>query len=289
MTQDIATVSPTKVVERYRDDFAVALPSHIAGDGWLRGAMAAIRRDPKLSQAVVEDAPVMLGALLQAARLGLNPGTDEYWLIPQTRKLPNGRRVQSVSGQAGYQGLIELIYRAGAAESVICEVVREHDTFRYRPGQGIPDHDIDWMSPDRGELRLVYAYARMRGGAISKVIVLNQVDIDRAKQSAQGADRSDSPWKQHEEAMWLKTAIRRLSKWVPTSPEYLTLPRGGYTAALPPATAVDAPPSITGGPAPIDVTALEEDADTTGAEPDDVPEPDGQWATVIDDTPEEPW
>ncbi len=107
--------------------------------------------------------------------------------------------------------------------SVIVEVVRERDHFNYRPGRDErPDHQIDWDAEDRGPLRLVYAYAVMKDGATSKVVVLNRAHIRDARAKSDSADKSWSPWQTNEEAMWLKTAAHRLSKWVPTSAEYVT-------------------------------------------------------------------
>jgi recombination protein RecT len=122
----------------------------------------------------------------------------------------------------GYQGEIELMYRAGAVSSVIAEVVREKDHFAYRPGHDDrPRHDIDWDLDDRGDLRLVYAYALMKDGAVSKVVVLNRGHIAKARAKSDSASESWSPWNTDEESMWLKTASHRLTKWVPTSAEYL--------------------------------------------------------------------
>ncbi len=110
----------------------------------------------------------------------------------------------------------------GAISSVVAECVYEHDTFRFRPGQDeIPTHEIDWDADDRGKLRLVYAFARMKDGATSKVIVLNRAAIQRIKATSQGADSQYSPWTTNEPAMWLKSAVRQLAKWVPTSAEYM--------------------------------------------------------------------
>lgn len=208
---------PAELVTQYQRDFAVVLPSHIKPETWCRVAIGALRQNPQLEQAAMNNPRAFLGALLDAARRGLEPGTEQYYLVPQKNK---GRL--EVRGQMGYQGVIELIYRAGAVSSVIVEAVREGDKFAYRPGRDeIPDHQIDWDSEDRGALRLVYAYARMKDGAYSKVVVLNKGDIKRAKESSQGSNSAYSPWKNHEEAMWLKTAAHRLAKWVPTSAEYM--------------------------------------------------------------------
>ncbi|MCU1677686.1 MAG: RecT protein [Frankiales bacterium] len=207
---------PTAIVEQYRTDFAQLLPSHVKLDTWMRVATGALRRDADLAAAARNDPASMMVALLHAARLGLEPGTEEYYLTPRKEK---GQA--KVLGIVGYQGLVELMYRAGAVSSVVAEVVRTKDKFTYAPGrEDRPVHEIDWDLDDRGDLRLVYAYAVMKDGATSKVVVMNRADIERIKKSSAGADSSYSPWQQHEAAMWLKSAARQLAKWTPTSAEY---------------------------------------------------------------------
>src|SRR5690606_33619958 len=77
-----------------------------------------------------------------------------------------------------------------------------------------------WDSEDRGPLRLVYAYARLHSGATSKVVVLNRAEVMAIKKSSMGSDSNYSPWQTSEAAMWLKSSVRQLRKWVPTSAEY---------------------------------------------------------------------
>lgn len=210
--------TPAGLVQQYQGDFAIVLPSHIKPETWCRVAIGALKRDRNLEQAARNNPASFLGALLDAARRGLEPGTEQYYLVPQKVK----GQLQ-VRGQMGYQGVIELIYRAGAVSSVIVEVVRANDTFRYVPGRDDrPVHEIDWFGgTGRGELIGAYAYAVMKDGATSKVVILNQDDIARAKDSSQGSTSAYSPWVKHEESMWLKTAAHRLAKWVPTSAEYI--------------------------------------------------------------------
>lgn len=208
--------SPAALVKEYTPDFATMLPSHIKPDQWARLAVGALRRDPKLAQAAANDTGVFLSQLSNAARLGLEPGTEQFYLTVRKE-----RGVEKVLGIPGYQGLIELIYRAGAVSSVVAEVVYSGDTFEYAPGRDErPTHVIDWDAEDRGDLRLAYAYAVMKDGATSKVIVLNKHDITRIKRSSQGANSDYSPWNTNPAAMWLKSAVRQLAKWVPTSAEY---------------------------------------------------------------------
>lgn len=215
---ELAPNTPSGMVQAYSDDFAQVLPSHINPKTWVRLATGALRRDKNLNQAAKNDPGALMVALLDAARKGLEPGTEQYYLVPRKEK-----GVVKVKGIEGYQGIIERIYRAGAASSVIVEVVREHDKFRYVPGRDErPVHEIDWFGADRGKLVGVYAYAIMVGGATSKVVVLNEAKVMEAKAKSDGASSQYSPWNQGDgEAMWLKTAARRLEKWVPTSSEYM--------------------------------------------------------------------
>lgn len=231
------------LVRSYSDFLVPVLPSHVKPEMWLRLAQSALRKGKK-EMAVINgqkvtgtelelaalNSPASLGAALtEAARLGLEPGTEQYYLTPRKTK---GNR--EILGIVGYQGYIELMYRAGAISSVVVECVFRNDVFVWKPGaldtqdpprwhgpQERPYHDIDWDAADRGTLRLVYAYAIMQSGATSKVVVLNNAAIERIKKSSMGSDTSYSPWQQHEQAMWMKSAARQLAKWVPTSAEYI--------------------------------------------------------------------
>ncbi|MGW1679357.1 recombinase RecT [Saccharopolyspora sp. NPDC002376] len=257
---------PTSMIATYRADLAQVMPSHMRADTWVRIAQGTLRRDRKLMEAATRSPNSLMVALMEAARLGLEPGTEQYYLTPRKVK-----GVPEVLGITGYQGLIELMYRSGAVASVVVEVVREHDVFVWRPGalddqvpprwngpQARPFHDADWFgtAETRGALKGVYAYAEMTNGATSKVVVLGRDHIARAKESAQGADSQYSPWKTNEEAMWLKTAARRLSKWVPTSTEDRRIVQGiAERADRPSLTAADIEPD------PLDITDHTTEAD----------------------------
>lgn len=214
---------PGAMVEQYRHEYAALVPSHVNADQWIRLAVGAIRGNQMLEQAAKTDIGVFLRELKTAARLGLEPGTEQFYLTPRKSKAHGYKFI--IQGIVGYQGIIELIYRAGAVSSVVVETVRERDTFRYVIGRDErPVHDVDWFGGDRGALVGVYAYAVMKDGATSKVVILNRQQVMDAKaksDSASGKGADYSPWNTNEEAMWLKTAARRLAKWVPTSAEYM--------------------------------------------------------------------
>jgi recombination protein RecT len=223
--------TPGALIRANADSFTAVLPTHVKPDTWIRLSTGALKKGKKfrdergretpateLEVAALNNPAAFMSSLLDAARLGLEPGTEQYYLTP--RKVKN--RGLEILGIVGYQGYIELMYRAGAISSVVAEVVYTGDQFDYRPGvDERPTHVIDWDADDRGRLRLVYAYAVMKDGATSKVVVMNRAAITKVKASSQGSDSEYSPWQKHEAAMWLKSAVRQLAKWVPTSAEYI--------------------------------------------------------------------
>lgn len=244
--EDRKVATPKEMVKAHEQRFAELLPTHIPKSAtWVAVAQAAIKTGKRakdgtnrteLEVAAANNPEQFMRTLLHAARLGLEPGTEQFYLTPWKVK---GRL--EILGIVGYQGYVELMHRAGAVESIVAECVHESDEFHYSPGTDVvPRHVIDWDADDRGPLRLVYAYARMKGGATSRVVVLNRAAIARIKASGQGSTSDYSPWTTHEPAMWLKSAVRQLAKWVPTSSEYV----GGVPAAVAlssPAAPLDAP------------------------------------------------
>lgn len=211
------------IQKQYAARLAAMVPTHVNGEAWVR-QLAGLLRDEKLAEAASSDFDSFLNAAERAANLGLRPGTEEFYMRPI--KIKGKLQVQGITG---YQGLVDLMYRTGAVGSVVVETVRQSDIFSYVPGRmDRPIHEIDWDAEDRGPLRLVYAYAVMATGAVSKVVVLPKVKIEkehRAKSDGylnrDGTVNQYSPWFTNEESMWLKTGARQLAKWVPTSTEYI--------------------------------------------------------------------
>lgn len=196
------------IIARYSTDFANVLPSHIKPETFVRLSQGVLRRDEKLAGVAQRNPGSFLAALLDCARLGHEPGTEQYYLVPF------GSEIQGIEG---YRGIIERIYRAGAVSSVVCEVVREGEAFRYVPGRDrLPIHEIDWDTDGSAPLKLVYAYAEMKDGTISRVVIMRKAEVMQHKAESKGGDL----WKKWEKSAWLKTAARELEKWVPSSSEY---------------------------------------------------------------------
>lgn len=210
-TQDNVTKVVT-YIENAAQDYGRVLPTHLDPSHWVRLATGLLQRNPTLAEAAVTNPNSFKSALLECARLGHDPGTEAFAFVPFKE---NGRL--TVVGIEQYQGEIERMYRAGAVDAVICEVVRQNDYFHWTPGER-PQHDADWFATGeaRGPLVGVYAYAVLKGGGISKVVVMGAEEVAKHRAVA----KTKNIWDQWQDAMWRKTAIHELEKWVPTSAEY---------------------------------------------------------------------
>lgn len=201
---------PQGLIEQYRRDFTTVLPSHVKAGTWVRLAQGVLRRDKNLAQVAQRNPGSFMSALLECARLGHEPGTESFYLVPF------GSEVQGVEG---YRGVVERIYRAGAVASVKAEIVRADDEFHFTPDMDKPAHTVDWFG-DRGDIIGAYAYAIFKDGTTSKVVVINRQYIAQVKKESRGSDKPSSPWTKWPEQMVLKTVAKRLEPWVPTSTEW---------------------------------------------------------------------
>lgn len=205
----------TRMVASYEGDYARVLPSHVPPSTFVRLAQGILRRNDDLAKAAMENPNSLLVTLLDCAELGHRPGSDEYALT--MRKVNS---VRTIVGIEQYQGVMERMFRAGAVLSIKCEVVRSNDHFDWAPTRmRVPIHEYDALTTAeaRGELLGVYAYAEMQSGATSRVVVMAADEVARHRALA-GTSKFWDAWP---DAMWRKTALHELEKWVPTSAEYL--------------------------------------------------------------------
>jgi recombination protein RecT len=210
-------------IRRQQADIAMAAASHVKPSAIIRVTQGALRRDDKLLAAAIANPQSLLYALLDCARLGHEPDTDDYYLVPFG---------QEVTGIEGYKGIIERMFRAGGVTSVVAQVVRKTDRYAPRGENTPPLHEYDdFASADeRGPMRGAYAYAIFTSGHCSQVIRMGRAEIMEHKAASRGSGRSDSPWQQWEPAMWKKTVLRGLEPYVPTSNEFRTAPAPGRHA-----------------------------------------------------------
>ena len=206
-----------------KKQFALALPKHLNADRFTRVALTELRKVPKLMEA---DPASFMGAVMQCAQLGIEPGgaLGHAYLLPFESRRSGKTEVQFI---LGYKGMIDLARRSGQIVSIEARAVYERDTFSVRFGLD-PDlqHEPAWEEDDRGELRAVYAVAKLQGGGV-QFEVMGRKEIERIRNESQGyktAERygkGNSPWHTHFDEMGRKTVLRRLFKYLPVSIEYI--------------------------------------------------------------------
>ena len=209
-----------------KQQMALALPKHVTADRLARIALTEVRKNPKLMQC---DQTSFLGALMQCAALGLEPGgaLGHCYLIPFENRRQNRTDVQFI---VGYRGMIDLARRSGQIVSLEARAVYAKDKFEVELGlDSRIVHKPDWDSEDRGEITFVYAVAKLRDGGI-QFDVMSRREIERVRSSSSGYRMAesiakkynkapDSPWHSHFEEMAKKTVVRRLFKYLPVSIE----------------------------------------------------------------------
>jgi phage RecT family recombinase len=112
------------LIERQKPEIARALiGTALDPERFARIAFTAIRQSPQLMRCRPES---LLGALMTAAQLGLEPGPlGEAWLVPFK---------DQVTFIVGYRGLLKLAWQSGQLRNISARVVYEADDFDFAFG-----------------------------------------------------------------------------------------------------------------------------------------------------------
>lgn len=201
---------PTRIQELLQanqEKYEQVLAGVVDSKKFLGLVLREVRVNPKLAEASI---PSLLGAVLGAAQLGLEPGgtLGHAYLVPYKKE------VQLV---IGYKGMVQLAMRSGLIASISAQVVREGDVFdfeygtnffiRHRPEGG-----------HGGEVTHAYAVARLVTGGDMGVVLFKE-DIER-RRSRSKATGSNSPWQTDYDEMARKSAIRALFRDLPASTQF---------------------------------------------------------------------
>lgn len=185
----------------------MALPKHVTPERLARIVLTEIRRTPKLLECTRES---LFGAILQAAQLGLEPGTlGQCWIIPY------GKEATFIPG---YRGLAQLAWRSNQISSISARAVFEGDVFVYDFGEDKLSHKPG-NETDPKKLTHVYAVIHTtNGGRLWDV--MTRVEVERIRTRSRAG--SSGPWQTDYAEMAKKTVFRRLMKIAPCSAEIQT-------------------------------------------------------------------
>lgn len=211
------------LLQQYKCEIARALPKHINPDRMARIALSAFRMTPKLGEC---DPRSVFAATIQASQLGLEVG-----LMGEAHLVPFGNQCQLIPG---YTGLMKLARNSGQVVDIYAEAVRANDKFALKLGLerslehepltapgGFPASD-----EERGDVVGFYAVGILKDGS-KTFVAMSRKEVEKIRDGSRGYQaakkyKKESPWDTDFVAMGLKTAIRRLCKWLPKSPELAT-------------------------------------------------------------------
>lgn len=211
------------LIQESAKEIGRALPAHMRADRLVRVALTAFRLNPKLYEC---EPMSVLGALFQAAQTGLEPNLDgQCFLVPYFDK-KKGKSVCQF--QIGYKGYVKLFYNHQNSISIRGEMVHKADVdsgnFTYDLATGQIHHTPD-LFKDRGPVVGYYIVAQMQNGGYNAKFMTREECMAHAQKYSQCWDAAkkdfywNTPWKEHFDAMALKTVLIKLMPWLPKSSE----------------------------------------------------------------------
>lgn len=194
-------------------DIEKVLPKEITADRLLRVAYSQCRRNPELLEVAANAPETLIGALMRAAQRGLEPDGKKAYLVPRYNRHTQRKEVEY---QEGYMGLLELAYKSGLVADINVRLVFTGDKFKFYSTE-TKDNMFHMPMGEDDPKKITHAWARakMKGGG-NVLVVLPRRKIDQAMEQSAA---KGGPWKSHYDEMAKKTALLRLYKQIPNSPE----------------------------------------------------------------------
>lgn len=199
---------------RQRDQISNALPKFLTPERFIRVALTTINKNPKLLECTETS---LMACIMDCAQLGLEPDNvmGRAYLIPFNDN-KNNRVVCTLI--VGYKGLCDLAYRSGKVKSLMAQIVCEHDDFDFRFGLEHRLNHVPKFDGDRGKVVSVYAYAIMENG-VTAFDVMGLDDVERMRGRSKSGN--NGPWVTDWDEMARKTVLKRLSKYLPLSTDFM--------------------------------------------------------------------
>jgi recombination protein RecT len=176
-------------------------------------AWQAIRKTPALAECSQES---LLAAVMDCARLGLDPDGKLCTIVPRNKKKPNNGGWEKIACcDIGYTGYLAMADDAGFV--IQSDVVYSDDDFAWSiTNAGLEfRHNYGWSRS--GEMLGAYAVAS-RGGQVVAHERMNAEEVGRCRSASKSPDGIWSgPFASE---MWRKTAIRRMCKKLKLSPAF---------------------------------------------------------------------
>ena len=192
------------------------VPKHVTPERMARIGLQAISRNPKLMDCTPES---IIGAIMNCATLGLEPNLIGHaFLVPFWNNKTGKMECQF---QIGYKGMLDLVRRSGDVSSVYAYEVCENDEFDYELGVNAKLKHKPLLRGDRGAVYAYYSVYHLKDGGFGFYVISK----DDAMAHAQKFSKSKKDgvlygtWIDHFDEMAKKTALKAMTKYMPTSIE----------------------------------------------------------------------
>jgi recombination protein RecT len=215
MSDQLATIKQSLNSEVVLKQFATALPKHLSPERFVRIAITAMMRNPKLAEC--SQASVMR-CLLDLSAMGLEPDGRRAHLIPFENKRQGTVECTLI---VDFKGIVELVRRDPNVLDVQAYTVRENDSIIVR--NGIPEHNFN-PAKDRGKVVAVYSKIVWKNGTTTYGEPMSWPEAESVRNRSKAWHsflqyKKEGPWNTDETEMWKKTVIRRDSKMWPLPPD----------------------------------------------------------------------
>jgi recombination protein RecT len=234
-TGEVVKTDPLRqLLDSWKSDIVDQMPTQLKvnPEAFLRMVLTGMRTSKQAVALAKCTRPSLFAALLESARFGLTPFTDEAAIVPygdQATFIPMA------------QGFVRMFWNTGQVSGVVVDFIRrgelrgrdwdiargEGGGFYHRP-RFIDEETGEPVPP--GEPILAYCYLRLKDGTITEPAVVTRWDAEdvmrnrsKAWANAERTGKRDSLWHTDFPAMWLKTAVRRSAKYGPKSAELVEL------------------------------------------------------------------
>ncbi|HJI74422.1 MAG TPA: recombinase RecT [Veillonellaceae bacterium] len=196
------------LIKAMEPEIKKALPSVITPERFTRMVFTALSSTPKLQQCTPQS---FLGAMMQAAQLGLEPNTP----IGQAYLIPYGNVCQF---QLGYKGLLDLAYRSGEIKDIQAHEVHENDEFEYELGLEPKLKHIPAKN-NRGTVTMYYAVWHTKTGGYGFEVMSKDDVLEFAQKKSKSFRKG--PWQTDFDAMAKKTVLKQALKYAPIATDFV--------------------------------------------------------------------
>jgi recombination protein RecT len=184
---------------------AAAIPKHLTAERFIRTALTATMRTPKLLECTPES---LFQCLLDLSAYGLEPDGRRAHLIPY------GNKCTLI---LDYKGLVELVRRSGDVSYIHADVVYAGDEWSFAFGSKAHLTHSPNMARSGDEKAIAYySFVKLKDGS-EDFMVMSPMQVEKIRKRSKSG--TSGPWVTDYDEMGKKTAFRNHSKWLPLSSE----------------------------------------------------------------------